>query len=42
MPLITIVYASQRRGILAIGKGPSGDRVFADAFAAWGRSQAAK
>ena len=39
---IPLVYASQRRGILAIGKGPSGDRVFADAFAAWGRSQAAK
>ena len=39
---IPLVYASQRRGILAIGKGPSGDRVFADAFAACGRSQAAK
>ncbi|GLH76931.1 hypothetical protein SSBR45G_18390 [Bradyrhizobium sp. SSBR45G] len=36
---IPIVYANQRRGILAIGKGPSGDRVFADAFAAWGRFQ---
>ncbi|WP_456716890.1 caspase family protein [Bradyrhizobium sp. USDA 4353] len=39
---IPIVYANQRRGILAIGKGPSGDRVFADAFAAWGKYQPGK
>ncbi|XUM23559.1 hypothetical protein ACRAVF_09740 [Bradyrhizobium oligotrophicum S58] len=35
---IPVVYANQRRGILAIGKGPSGDRVFADALAAWDKS----
>ncbi|CCE00800.1 conserved exported hypothetical protein [Bradyrhizobium sp. STM 3809] len=36
---IPLVYSNQRRGILAIGKGPSGDRVFADVFAAWDKSQ---
>ncbi|CCD88067.1 conserved protein of unknown function [Bradyrhizobium sp. ORS 285] len=39
---IPVVYANQRRGILALGKGPSGDRVFADAFAAWAKYQPAK
>ncbi|WP_257167487.1 caspase family protein [Bradyrhizobium sp. SRS-191] len=39
---IPVVYANQRRGILALGKGPSGDRVFADAFAAWSKYQPAK
>ena len=32
---IPIVYTDGRRSILAIEKGPSGDRVFADAFGAW-------
>ena len=32
---IPIVYTDGRRSILAIEKGPSGDRVFADAFNAW-------
>jgi uncharacterized caspase-like protein len=36
---IPMVYANQRRGILAIEKGPSGDRAFADALASWGRDQ---
>ncbi|NPV24074.1 caspase family protein [Bradyrhizobium sp. 81013] len=36
---IPVVYTSQRRGILAIGKGPSGDRVFADVLPAWEKSQ---
>ncbi|MGJ4908900.1 caspase family protein [Bradyrhizobium sp. HKCCYLS2033] len=39
---IPVVYANQRRGILAIGKGPSGDRIFADALAAWDKSPATK
>jgi hypothetical protein len=33
MPL---VYVNQRRAIIAIEKGPSGERAFNDAFAAWG------
>ena len=32
---IPIVYTDGRRSILAIEKGPSGDRAFADAFGAW-------
>ncbi|BAM86345.1 hypothetical protein S58_03290 [Bradyrhizobium oligotrophicum S58] len=32
---IPLVYMNQRRGIIAIAKGPSGDKAFADAFAAW-------
>lgn len=32
---IPLVYMNQRRGILAIAKGPSGDKAFADAFTAW-------
>jgi hypothetical protein len=32
---IPIIYADGRRSILAMEKGPSGDRAFADAFAAW-------
>jgi Caspase domain len=36
---IPFVYANKRRGILAIEKGPSGDRAFADALAAWDRGQ---
>jgi hypothetical protein len=36
---IPLVYANQRRAILAIVKGSSGDRAFADALAAWDREQ---
>ena len=36
---IPLVYANDRRGILAIVKGSSGDRAFADAVAAWDREQ---
>jgi hypothetical protein len=32
---IPIVYTSGGRAILAVEKGPTGDRAFADAFAAW-------
>ncbi|CCD97007.1 conserved hypothetical protein [Bradyrhizobium sp. ORS 375] len=39
---IPLVYTNERRGILAIGKGPTGDRVFADAFAAWDKAQRAQ
>jgi hypothetical protein len=34
---VPIVYNNGGRAILALEKGPSGDRAFADAFAAWGR-----
>jgi hypothetical protein len=34
---IPIVYNNGGRAILAMEKGPSGDRAFADAFAAWGK-----
>lgn len=34
---IAIVYTDGRRAILAVEKGPPGDRAFADAFAAWGQ-----
>ena len=34
---IPIVYNSGGRAILALEKGPPGDRAFADAFAAWGK-----
>jgi hypothetical protein len=37
---IPIVYNNGVRAILALEKGPSGDRAFADAFAAWGDKQA--
>jgi hypothetical protein len=33
---IPIVYTNGGRAILALEKGPPGDRAFADAFAAWG------
>ena len=33
---IRIIYNNGGRAILALEKGPSGDRAFADAFAAWG------
>jgi hypothetical protein len=33
---VPLVYANQRRAIIAIEKGPPGERAFADAFAAWG------
>ena len=35
---IPIVYADGGRAIVAIEKGPSGDRAFAEAFAAWEKS----
>jgi len=38
---IPIVYANQRRAILAIEKGEPGEQVFKTAFAAWGQSSAA-
>jgi hypothetical protein len=34
---IPIVYANGGRAILAMEKGPPGDRAFAEAFAAWGK-----
>jgi hypothetical protein len=34
---IAIGYTDNRRAIMAVEKGPQGDRVFADAFAAWGQ-----
>jgi hypothetical protein len=34
---VPLVYNNGGRAILAIEKGPSGDRAFADAFAAWGK-----
>jgi uncharacterized caspase-like protein len=34
---IPLVYANQRRAILAIEKGPPGDQAFGEAFAAWGQ-----
>jgi hypothetical protein len=37
---IPIVYANQRRAILAIEKGTSGDQAFGNAFAAWGEAAA--
>ncbi|WP_407157402.1 caspase domain-containing protein [Bradyrhizobium sp. STM 3557] len=36
---VPLVYGNKRRAILAIDKGPSGDRAFADALAAWDRGQ---
>ncbi len=38
---IPIVYANQRRGILAIEKGDPGEQAFKAAFTAWGQSSAA-
>jgi hypothetical protein len=38
---IPIVYDNNRRAILAIEKGESGDKVFEAAFTAWGQSPAA-
>ena len=34
---IPVVYTNGGRAILAMEKGPPGDRAFADAFAAWGK-----
>jgi hypothetical protein len=34
---IPIVYNNDGRAILAVEKGPPGDRAFADAFAAWAK-----
>jgi Caspase domain len=36
---VPLVYGNKRRGIIAIEKGPSGDRAFADALAMWDRGQ---
>jgi uncharacterized caspase-like protein len=36
---IPLVYSNQRRAILAIEKGASGDAAFQAAFAAWGQTQ---
>ena len=33
---VPLVYANQRRAIIAIEKGAPGERAFNDAFAAWG------
>jgi hypothetical protein len=33
---VPLVYSNQRRAIIAIEKGPPGERAFEDAFAAWG------
>jgi hypothetical protein len=38
---IPMVYANQRRGILAIEKGDPGEQVFKSAFTAWGQYSAA-
>jgi hypothetical protein len=34
---IAIVYENQRRAILALEKGKTGERVFDKAFATWGQ-----
>jgi hypothetical protein len=34
---VPIVYSNDNRAILAVEKGPPGDRAFADAFAAWAK-----
>jgi len=36
-----MVYANQRRAILAIEKGEAGEQAFKTAFTAWGQYQAA-
>jgi hypothetical protein len=36
---VPLVYANQRRAILAIEKGPSGEQAFANAFQAWHQIQ---
>jgi hypothetical protein len=33
---VPLVYATQRRAILAIEKGVSGEQAFSEAFSAWG------
>jgi hypothetical protein len=33
---VPLVYVDKRRAIIAIEKGPPGERAFADAFAVWG------
>jgi hypothetical protein len=37
---IPVVYTNNRRAIVALEKGAPGERAFADAFKAWGQSQA--
>jgi Caspase domain len=34
---VPLVYANQRRAIIAIEKGPPGEQAFADAFSSWGQ-----
>jgi hypothetical protein len=36
-----LLYENKRRGLIALSKGPSGERAFADAFNAW-QQQAAR
>jgi ATP-dependent protease ClpP protease subunit len=36
---VPLVYANQRRAILAIEKGSSGEQAFANAFSVWGETQ---
>ena len=36
---VPLVYANQRRAILAIEKGSSGEQTFANAFSVWGENQ---
>jgi len=38
---IPIVYSDGKRAIIAIEKGPSGERALSDAFAAWADAPAA-
>jgi len=34
---VPLVYTNQRRAIIAIEKGDTGERAFTEAFAAWGQ-----
>jgi hypothetical protein len=36
---VPLVYTNQRRAIIAIEKGPPGERAFNEAFAAWGETE---
>ena len=39
---VPLVYVNQRRAILAIEKGPSGEQAFANAFSSWGEKPLAQ
>jgi hypothetical protein len=39
---IPVVYGDGKRALIAIAKGTSGERAFAEAFVAWGHSKGAK